>query len=195
MKKSNRRQFIKGVVGGLGGMIIGHTAKFFPETQAVWADKGSLSPSTIPLAQVEVGELYEGFLLLPENAPLPNWVQLPLLGAPVVCGGEDAHMDAVTTTQNSVQGLASASGIAMYELVEIPYLRSIGGEIVRYSGGEVFSVSLSYESFNAIHNIWHTTLIIWAMPYYPYPYPIRLINSPEVDTFSPLIEKTNFLEI
>lgn len=78
MKKSNRRQFLKGVAGSLGGAIAVRVAGLFPEAQTILAKTSNeTSPISQPITstQLETSELFAGFLILPEAAEVPAFVQ------------------------------------------------------------------------------------------------------------------------
>lgn len=82
--KLNRRQFVKGSLGAMLGIAIARVSSAFPEAQVAFAktSNNNVAQDIMP----EVGELYAGFLLLPADAPLPEFVQMPLQDIPIVCG-------------------------------------------------------------------------------------------------------------
>jgi len=57
-QKSSRRHFLKGAVGGLGGIIAARVVGLFPEAQATLADaarENVPTTQTITTAQLDVG--------------------------------------------------------------------------------------------------------------------------------------------
>lgn len=121
-QKSSRRHFLKGAVGGLGGMIAARVAGFFPEAQPLLAQAvRDTVPSSRPISrEIDVGESFAGFFLLPEGAPVPNFVQPSKRGIPAVCGiGADsggAIATAISETYDSVEELKKVIDFPIYIL-------------------------------------------------------------------------------
>ncbi|MCA9998802.1 MAG: hypothetical protein KDE56_23720 [Anaerolineales bacterium] len=76
--KGNRRQFLKGAIDGLGGMITSHFVGLFPETQSLSTKSVGEQISDIRgpiIVEENVAEFYGGFVLLSEHTAFPSYVQ------------------------------------------------------------------------------------------------------------------------
>jgi hypothetical protein len=181
----SRRQFIK-VMGVLGGAVMA-PFRWFGRAQA----------ATLPDAPLPAGaELYGGFLLLPEGAPVPPWVKPPKLGPPIECGvGEGgASPTAVVVSLKAPGDLASESGLPIYALGKLPDgIREAGGYVLKQQTGEVFSALVGYETYNYDNQYWECTVRIIAKPDFPRPFPLWPVSPVEVGGPAILLEKVDFL--
>lgn len=177
-QKSSRRHFLKGAVGGLGGMLAARVAGFFPEAQPLLARAThEVVPISRPVtpAQVDVGELYAGFLLLPEEIPVPAFVKYPLLGPPILCGvgQKEPQLTGYSRLFTSVEEIAASLDFPIYTLSNLPTeFQSRGGSIIWHNTGEIYAASVHFEVYNKESNLWETVVSIWAQPEYPKPYPL-----------------------
>lgn len=79
----SRRQFLKGLIGGLGAAVATHLGGVFPEGRFVQAQ----DPRSVAQEQVEEGNLYAGFVLLAAiDSPHPSFVECA--PAPILHGSQ-----------------------------------------------------------------------------------------------------------
>lgn len=183
----SRRQFIK-AMGVLGGAILA------PFRWVGRAQASTFQDTPLPLG----AELYEGFVLLPEGAPLPDLVQPPQYGPPIVCGvGQKAEISeraGVTQVFNAAEELANACSFPVYKLSHVPDgLRVIGGSLLRHTHGAVYGGSIGYETLDANTGIWETTVTIGAQPDFARPFPLWSSLSTEHKDRAIVLEKVDYL--
>ncbi|MBX3058944.1 MAG: hypothetical protein KF770_20960 [Anaerolineae bacterium] len=148
-RKNSRRQFLKGAIGGLGGIITAHIAGLFPEAQPVLAKSTARNvPISEQVKLLEVGELYAGFLLLPEQAPLPGFVRPSGNGVPNVCGiGAEQGgpvATAIVTMFANVADLNKAIEIPIHDVGYLPEGAKLqAAHSLRHENGELFRVIYS----------------------------------------------------
>jgi hypothetical protein len=194
---SSRRQFLRGAFGILGSGIAVRIAKFFPEAQAVFAQEGSQSITPAqPLAQLVEGELYADFLLLPEGAALPDFVTPPRLGIPIVCsvGIGGPAPTAISESLHTAEELASEVDIPIYTFNPVPEgLQPVGASLIRHETGELYMVTIGFQSYQEETNEWETTVHFSGYPDVPKPFP--LWESTPVEPGGPaiILEKVDFL--
>lgn len=126
-----------------------------------------------------VGELYAGFLLLPEGTPSPPQVVYPMPGPPIVCGVAGEKTTAISQVFNTHDQLRRASGIPLYSINALPsYIQPDGGYIIEQEWGSVFFVLLGYNVHNANTGAWEAGLSLSAQPTFPQPFPFWYGPSP-----------------
>ena len=128
----------------------------------------------------EVGELYAGFVLLPEGAPMPAYVRCA--PAPMLCQVNDVRdPDALalrgeTLWFDNFSEWISKVSFTTYILNPIPVdIEFVQGHLIRFAqSGEEFAASIDYGPANG-----HEPLLsISARPIFPRPYPIWPVVSP-----------------
>jgi hypothetical protein len=198
-QKNSRRQFLKGAIGGLGGLITARIAGLFPEAQPVFADltrkqRISVTGLATPI-QVDVGELYAGFLLLPENTQAPAFVQYPKLGVPIFCGvGDGPSPTASTISFNTDIDLVQQIDFPIYSLENLPdKLGLLGGDTVSHPTGDVYSVTIRYGINHTEKEFQECVISLWAFPDYPRPFPLWYSNIVEVNEPRVALLKVDFL--
>lgn len=198
-QKNSRRQFLKGAAGGLGGMIAARVAGFFPEAEPILAQAAR---ETIPVSRpvnsthVDVGELYAGFLLLPDGAPLPDFVAPSVFGAPIMCsvGMGGPRPTAISESFNTADELANSIDISVYTFRPTPErLRPIGANLVKHETGELYMTSVDFQSFNEQVGEWETAVYISGYPDAPFPFPLWSTASVELDGPVTVLEKVDYL--
>lgn len=199
-QKSSRRHFLKGAVGGLGGVIVAHVAGFFPEIEPLLAQS---SREVVPVAhssgqEDSVGESFAGFFLLPEGAPIPSFIQESKRGIPVVCGiGADkggAVATAITEAFSNVEDLKNVIDFPIYVLQPISEnFQFLEASVLKHETGEVFSVSVSFQTYNSETDQWQSTISVWAEPDFPRPFPLYFNEPIEADVPAIVLEKVDFL--
>ncbi|WP_448601260.1 hypothetical protein [Thermoflexus hugenholtzii] len=137
------------------------------------------APPTPPAAGAgEIGEIWEGFVLLPEGAPLPPFVTCA--PAPILCqtdGRPEAEaLRGETLTFTELGPLRSLIRFPLYGPSRLPPgIVWRGAAVTRFArSGEVFSVSLNFGDGEGVPRI---RLI--AQPVYPSPYPVWPVYSPD----------------
>lgn len=183
-----RRDFIK-VMGWLGGIILTPLGRLrrWESTDLARAD-----------APPE-GELYAGFLLLPEGTPIPPMVSPSELGVPIMCGvgvGRGGpHPTAVTKYMNTHHDLAQEVSFPVYTFYKLPgHLRAAGAHLIKHETGEVFSAAVNFDSYNLEAREWEEgTVSISADPDFPRPFPLWSSNPVEPGGPATTLEKVDFL--
>ncbi|MFZ8845018.1 hypothetical protein [Thermoflexus sp.] len=134
------------------------------------------APPTPPAAGA--GELWEGFVLLPEGAPIPPFVrQVP---TPILCqtdGGPEAEaLRGETLTFTEPERLRSLIRFPLYGPSRLPPgMVWQGATVTRFArSGEVFSVSLNFGDGEGVPR-----LRVIAQPMYPSPYPVWPVYAPD----------------
>ena len=126
------------------------------------------------------GEIYEGFLLLPDGAPLPSFVKC--VPAPILCqtdGQSDPAWLGQVIKYDSLEELRRRTPFPLYVPGSPPYqIHFVDADVIQFTlSGDIFMVMLNFGSEQD-----DPLLKIWASPFYPRPYPIwpvRLPSSPE----------------
>ncbi len=183
----SRRQFIK-AMGATGAALI------TPFQRLGRAQASALADGPLPLE----AEFYEGFVLLPEDAPLPSSVQIPKSGVPRVCGvgleGHRATLDSTNKLFNTTDELAKEINFPVYTLGELPGgLRQSGASMLTHNNGEIYNVSVNFEIYNSQETIWETGVVLGALSHFPKPFPLWSSKSVEPDGPTVSFEKANFL--
>lgn len=133
----------------------------------------------VPGAQVQApaqaeGELYEGFVLLPEDTPVPSFVSPSRYGIPRF-GHAVPGAGAVTTDLASAEELAAKIGLPVYTLGRLPAgLRPRGATLVQHPTGEVFGAWVAFESYVLHLKAWACTVDVWIQPDFPQPLPLTI---------------------
>ncbi len=124
------------------------------------------------------GELWEGFVLLPEGAPIPPFVrQVP---TPILCqtdGRPEAEaLRGETLTFTELAPLRSLIRFPLYGPSRLPPgIVWQGATVTRFArSGEVFSVSLNFGDGEGVPR-----LRVIAQPMYPSPYPVWPVYAPD----------------
>lgn len=199
--QSGRRQFLKGAFSILGGAITARAAGLFPEVQPVSAESAR---QTVPILQVptqiEIGELYENFLLLPEEVPAPYFVQYPVRGIPYACGvgtneNPQLSLSGETKQFKRLKALVAEVEFPIYVPNQLPdgvRLRHIS--VTRYDNTyEVYNVMIGFETYNPEIDYWETTVIIEARPDYPRPLPLWYREPDGLEDIPVILEKVAYL--
>lgn len=203
----SRRAFIKWL-SAISGVVVAKMAGLVPEVQAApptgrFRQEGSGGNKTgvgTIRANPEVieGELYEGFLLLPEGAPVPATVMQSKLGIPIVCGvgvGRGGpEPTAIVESVSSAIDLPNKTQFPIYTFSKLPsQIRSASATLIRHSSGEVFTSSVDFQTYNKNNGVWETTISIWAQPDFPRPLPLWSSTPAELGGPAVVLEKVDFL--
>ena len=201
-QKSSRRQFVKGVIGSLGGMFVARLGGLFPEMKPLLAKQSSAAANvrqqSLLLHQMDVGELYSGFLLLPEGIDASPYVDYPSIGTPQFCGaGDGASPTVVSNSFKTVGELASTVDFPIYvvhDVSDIP-ISLVAKDIyaTKYITGEIYSTTIYYHAVFEGEKVSEGQIFLWAYPVFPKPYPMWNSEPVEVDGFSFIPERVDFL--
>lgn len=144
----------------------------------------------------DIGELYGGFVLLPDGAPVPVDVS-DYKGFPNPCGvvepGGTAHTqpsDAVHIGLSDARSLSEMGGFPVYALKALPRgLKSLSTSLVKHGTGEVHGGYLGYKAFDARNRVDFTALTIAMEKGFPRPYPLWSTNPVEENGPAVRLEK------
>lgn len=148
----------------------------------------------------EIGELYGGFVLLPDGAPEPADLTT-YLGFPNPCGavelGGKEHAqasDAVEVKLSDAKSLAMQSGFPLYTLRTIPSGLSFPtSRLIKHGSGDVHGSDLSYKAFDSRFNTVFTAISITAQKGFPRPYPLWYQSPVEENGPSIILEKVAYV--
>ena len=127
---------------------------------------------------------------------MPAFVNPPRMGPPVICGAgqKDPDLTGYGTLYSTPSEVAKSVDFSLNSFVHIPSgMRASGGNVIRHNTGEIYAVSLDYESFNEVSNLWETVVSIWAQPDFHKPYPLWSYASVEEGGPSVVLEKVDSL--
>lgn len=182
----SRRSFVK-ALAAVGGALL------LPLDRL--AGRGS-APAALA-QEPAVGELYAGFVLLPENALVPAFVKPARLGIPKFSadGAAASRSGAVITKLlSTAKELAAASELRLYEFTMLPDGVHLSQAVLcLHPSGEVYSATLNYLSCPAVAGSWGFVASISAEPDFPRPFPIRLSRPLEPAALGVIPEKVDCL--
>lgn len=189
----SRRDFIK-ALGVLGGAVL-TPLQWFTKVQAAPAVDQPLPPG---------GEIYGQFLLLPEGAPIPNFVQDYKFGIPSMCGlvdettpdpEKESHgkMNAVHVNLNSARDLSRNGGFPVFTLNRLPEgVAPAGAALLMHQTGEIFGGDVTFQAYDQQEGVWYTAIVISAQIDYPHPFPLWYSVNTEPDAPAVVLEKVDF---
>lgn len=120
----------------------------------------------------DIGELYAGFLLLPNGTPLPSAVQFPPFGIPIVCALDGQGTTAISTHFDTHADVRKNVHVPLYTFSNVPSsLRPAGGDVIEYEWGTLYTASLAFQSYNAATGTWDGGVSLWAVTEFPQPFP------------------------
>jgi hypothetical protein len=190
----NRRSFIK-LIAAAGGLLL-PPISWLAQKTARANDMGSDHQVLLPLVSKggePVGELYGGFILLPDGIPIPDFVIPPQLNVPDVCGvgheETDRSAKALTRQFTSLEQLHAdlnknipvVSFEKLPEKLDTEQVTSLG-----YVSGESVIVTISYSSEN------ESLLFLNAQLDFNRPFPVWFSN-PIDDCLPVVYQKVDFL--
>ena len=128
--------------------------------------------SAPPLPTPGKWEIWEGFVLLPEGAPLPSFVTCA--PAPILCqtdGSPEAEaLRGEILPMRDLNKARTRGSLPLYQPGGLPLQQ--GWMIHFQQGGPVFSVMLDF-------GLEEPEVRLWARPIYPRPYPIWPVRHPD----------------
>ncbi len=162
-----RRRFLW--QSGLGfaalGVLLG-----WPQSKLLRKQVAATEPSQHAMQAASQGELYEGFVLLPEDAPQPDFIQCagtPILGD--VTDPNDLASLGETVPFGSVEDLRKYIPFSTYiPAVLPPNIHFTNAEVIQYAqSGDIFLASINFGTPDQ-----SSLISVWAQPEYPRPYPV-----------------------
>lgn len=161
-----RRRFIK-FLGSLGLIT------FIPIQRLLKIN----SKNFIPQQQSVDGEFYANFLLLPENAEIPPFVEFPKEPMPRLCGvgADELHPkpDAVVHFFENIDDVSKLMNFTVYTFKSMPDgLRPGKAFSISLENGLLHSISLSYEAYHAAQKLWESVVSLWIFSIFPKPFPL-----------------------
>ncbi len=160
-----------------------------------------------PMGQVDAragaeGELYAGFVLLPEDVAAPSFVKSPELGPALVCGVRDESAQpeppehwpyASLHMFDTVAELRDAVDFPFYILEKTPPGLRLGTiSTLSSATGDVCSATLGFEGYNSEADYWECKVSLSAQPKFPRPVPLWCTRV-ELDTRAIPLRKVDFL--
>ena len=144
------------------------------------------------------GELYSGFVLLPEGAPTPDFVapaQLPeTISCGMVEGLEGTLKEAVLIELDNLSTTKDRFSFPLYTFNLLPeQLRQGKPYILSNDLGNVYRITVPYELYDQTSSSWVTALTLWVDPDFPRPYPLWASEPVEPGGPAMVLEKVNFL--
>jgi len=123
------------------------------------------------------GELYAGFLLLPEGVPAPSYVRGAKRGAPVFGEpgpGKTASPSAARSTYLASEAeLARVVGTPCYTLANIPGgARRTKAVLIQHSTGDPYLGQVGFETYDREVDAWETTIALEMLLDFPQPFPL-----------------------
>lgn len=170
----HRRAFLQTSIPGFFGAILALKTPQFPkQNQAV-----GILPANSTHNQNDVGDLYYGFILLPDvDTPTPSYVHLPQM-----------HGRTINSFSNE-EDLRKAIPFGLYKAgskySDLPFLNA-QQSILEEDDGVTTDATVNYGELAYFSEELETdrmiSLIIHNKPYYPSPYPIYPVHEQNVDT-------------
>jgi len=191
-----RRDFIR-ILVAVGGSVVLSPLNSLKRLYS-FNEESSLEQSATLHQTSSLGELYAGFLLLPDGATVPPTVKYPERGMPTFCGvgaGQDGlEPTAVIKSFSAVTDLAREVDFPVYTLSKLPEgLRLAGANLIQHKTGEIFAAVVDFQSHNKRSGDWETTVSIWAQPEFPRPFPLWSSDPVEPGGPAVILEKVGFL--
>jgi len=188
-----RREFVKVLVAMGGSAMLSPLGRL----KRLYSDEPSLEQSTTSQTPL-IGELYAGFLLLPDGAPVPPTVKYPERGVPTFCGvgaGRDSlEPTPVIRSFSAVTDLTQEVNFPVYTLSKLPEgLHLAGANLIQHKTGEIFAAVIDFQSRHRHSGDWETTVSIWAQPEFPRPFPLWSSKPVEPGGPAVILEKVGFL--
>jgi hypothetical protein len=186
-----RRGFLRGMLGGLGALVVARAGWLFPEGQPILArarqvDDPSSREQNGPLGQeMALGELYAGFLLLPTpSAFLPMSIQFAR--GISLHGGIDPSLEGETLKLSSPEELVASLPFPLFVLGEVPHgLELKDASIIRYKQSRsIWAATITYGAYDDLGTLDRRITLV-AQTEYAKPHPVWPVRDPQ---FQPTAE-------
>ncbi len=187
---AGRREFLRRFGATLSGLVVFGFTRRFPFGDTTHTDR--------PYSAAFEGELYNGFVLLDDNAPIPNFVEPSRLGIPIACrvgtGDSKYPQEAVSKSFGQSNSLRAAAKFPIYTITNLPNkLRPGGNYLIEHASGEVYSAVTTFETPEQEGEEWEGCMEITAQPDFMRPYPLWSSKPAEPNGPSVVLEKADFL--
>lgn len=199
MKRNiSRRGFLRGTLfGSIGAIFVDRMGWLFPEQQRRMVSLPRVSTSNALVQQSAEGELYAGFLLLPEGASIPAFVRPPEMGIPIFCGvgvGRGGpRPTAMSKSLSTVADLKKEVGFPIYTLGgAFRGLDPSAVNLIKHETGEIYAASVIFESIDKDRQS-SEIVSITAHPDFSRPFPLWSCNPVEPDGPVIILEKVDLL--
>lgn len=171
---SARRQFLGQSTLSFAALALGlhwRKSQVFTENPESYDDGQLVSQSR--LSQEALGELYEGFLLLPEDAIIPSTVTCTG-GIMLHHGDPHGASTGETLHFDDLDDLANFLPFPFYVPTILPDgIQFMGCDVVRYAvSKEIYQVFVYYGSYRSDYESLQTQIAVWAERKYCRPYPL-----------------------
>lgn len=189
-QKNDRRQFLKSTFGVLGTFFLGYKGKLFPKDRQV-AQSNPVQQTEPPPVELPGSELYEGFLLLPEETLIPSFVQQDrgiMLGQ--VGDSDDPTLIGETIQFKDVEDLKSFISFPLFTLKELPTnIEFIGASVTQFTQSrEIWKASIYFGRGNEYSQL----ISVHARPMFHRPFPVWPVRLPYAHDEGPITpEKIN----
>lgn len=102
-----------------------------------------------------VGEIYAGFLLLPDESPVPSTVTPAKFGVPIMCTQGGASVTAIVTYFDTHKDVQKRSQMQLYTFGNMPVnLQPAGGQVIEHEFGPIFGAETFFQSSQGSARLW-----------------------------------------
>lgn len=172
-QQSNRRQFLKNTLSAFGVIFLGRIHKSFPQYTQIFAHADEQMH-----LRLQESEFYEGFLILPEEAPIPDFVQrgrgINLCQADVL---DDPALVGETVKFSSPEEMQDFVSFPLFTLNELPIgIEFVSAYVDRYvQSSEIWRASVYFGAGSDYSQL----ISIHARPEYHRPFPVWPVRYPD----------------
>lgn len=181
---TNRRQVLK-ILGASGALALAPLSGL--------ARAGSKANAAAPI-DPSAGELYGGFLLLPNGTPPPASIKAPRFGIPVMCTQGQGQATAMGRHFGTHGDVRANTRLPLYTPRTLPanlQTQADGGDVIEYEFGAVFAVQLDYKPAVPRSDVLQGSVTVWAQADFPRPFPMWF--GPDERGGNIQLEKVDFL--
>jgi hypothetical protein len=143
------------------------------------------------------GELFSGFILLPEDALIPDFVRFPVVPdydrCGMVSGGNNSTGEIVMEYLDNIQYTKGQVNFALYDFAKLPDgLRKGTVAITRDRTGNILEITIPYELAVSTDE-WITPISLKVLPNTYQPYPLWFSNPAVFNEPNMILEKADYL--
>ncbi|NUM44517.1 MAG: hypothetical protein HUU38_07395 [Anaerolineales bacterium] len=143
----------------------------------------------------EVGELYAGFVLLPEGAKVPEFVIYPQTALPKFCGvGDSIGPLATSPSFITDTDLANKAYFPIYTIRNPPAsLTQKEAYLTLHPTQDIYCSTICFNETLSDQEVSERKIFLWAFPDFPRPYPLWYSNPVETEGPFFSLSKVDFL--
>lgn len=161
---------------------------------------GSWAVPEMASAEEAVGELYAGFVLLPEGAEIPYFVNYPKTGPPNPCGigveKDGIVSNSATRFFDTAEDLAKAVEFPVYTLDKLPKDVQFASVFIEcLNSGAIYTTCLGFEVLNPDNGYKECVISLWAQPDFFRPYPLWFEAPVEEGDLGTVLQKVSILQM